>query len=184
MRAFVAVEISDSCRAAVGRFLEKLRPAAGGLRFVPAENLHVTVKFLGDVAAERLPEIVEALRGAAAGRGPIRFGVRGVGGFPNLRAPRVLWIGGMDPEGRLADLAAAVERATEPLGFPPEGRGFTLHVTIARPRDGRIPGGLRQALEGPEPDFGETLAHRMVLMESLLDPSGAKYRPSAEIALG
>ncbi len=184
MRAFVAVEISDACRAAVGRFLERLRPMAGGLRFVPPEKLHVTLKFLGDVAEERAPGIVEALRQAATGAAPIRFGVRGVGGFPNLRSPRVLWIGGTDPEGRLAELAEAVERAMEPLGFPPERRGFTLHVTIARPRDGRISAGLREALEGPEPDFGETLARRVVLMESLLDPSGAKYRPAAEIPLG
>jgi len=149
LRLFTAVELSPALRhalvAAATRFLA-LPPGARwtrAVRRVPEENLHVTVRFLGDVGEERVDDLVAALRDAAESVPPGRARLEGFGAFPTPRRPRVVWCGvedgdgSTDRDGALTWLAAATTAALLRLGFPPETRAFHPHVTVARVRDGR-----------------------------------------------
>jgi 2'-5' RNA ligase len=187
MRCFVAVDVPADVRAAVGRVEAALRAAArtADVRWVDPAQLHVTLKFLGAAAAERLPALLGALETVARGAGALRLEARGVGGFPSPRRPRVVWVGVAGEVAALGALAAAVERAVEPLGFPPEGRPFRAHLTLGRVRSPRGLGRLARAIEGAgQPEFGAWTASELVLYQSHLRPTGAVYEAMARLPLG
>jgi len=135
MRSFIAIRLADPARATVVAYLEQLRATVGGVAWARPENLHLTFKFLGDVACERLPPLVAALRPVAASVQPFTLRVAGVGAFPSLARPRVLWVGVAAPV--LPALAAAVERACRDQGFALEARAFRPHLTLGRVRSER-----------------------------------------------
>ncbi len=195
MRLFVAIDIDDSIRQRLDDYARAMKARAPGVRFVAPGNYHVTLKFLGEVADSRLPEIQSALDGI---RYPsFTFDVRGVGFFPNARAPRVFWagIGHVDGEcAELAGLARWVRQAFEPLGFAAE-LDFRAHLTLARNGSGRpkpvrgerAPEAFAQlsrlvTAEAP-PEFGTMTARRFFLYESRLSPAGAAYTRLAGFGL-
>lgn len=139
MRLFVGVALPGGVKDSLARFIEDARGVVPDAKWVPRDNLHVTVAFLGEVDDARVPRILDALAVSAADlKGPIETAVRGSGAFPSPRRARVLWAGLDDPEQRLAGLADAVSTTLEPLGFPKETRAWSAHVTVARfraPRD-------------------------------------------------
>jgi len=190
MRVFAAVELPEAVRAAVSAaFDTSLLPLLapfGAVRPVSRENLHVTVRFLGETAPESLPAVREALASAAAAVGSSTAQVCGFGTFPSLRAPRVAWAGIDDPRRTIAALEREITSRIAPLGFRPEGRPYTAHVTMARlpgaprgrrrPSDrGRVPAPplvLPPAAPlGPEFPVGE-----LTLFVSELSPRGPSYR--------
>ncbi len=116
-RCFVAVTLGDPTRAAVIEYLERLRATVAGVAWTRPENLHLTLKFLGDVAAARVPSLTERLRLAVAAEPAFTVRVGGVGAFPSLARPQALWVGVGSP--RVAALAAAVESACEPRASSP-----------------------------------------------------------------
>ena len=186
MRCFVAIELPDDVRAALARSQASLRQRAprADLRWVDAAGLHVTLKFLGEVAEDRLSALTDALRAAVASPAALALAVAGLGGFPSLGRPRVLWAGIPTGVAELGRLAAALERALAPLGFPPESRPFRGHVTIARVRSPRGIGRIAAAIRaGGDVDFGRWTATDVVLFQSRLRPSGAVYEPLARFAL-
>lgn len=137
MRAFFALSLPEAPR----RALADLKCDLGKARWVPAEQIHLTLRFLGEIddeAIARLLDAVEAER-AEAPLGPLRFALRGLGTFGGKR-PRVLWAA-VDPVAPVAQLAARIERAVRAAELPPETRPFRAHVTLARfsvPRTDRI----------------------------------------------
>jgi RNA 2',3'-cyclic 3'-phosphodiesterase len=145
MRLFVGVDLPGDVKNALSALMERLRAEAPDAKWVPRDNLHLTMSFLGEVDEARAPEIVDALTEAAAGEpGPIDTALEGAGAFPSPRRARVLWVGLRDPDGRLAALARTVAAGLEPLGFPTEKRPWTSHLTIARfrtPTDATSMGG-------------------------------------------
>jgi 2'-5' RNA ligase len=151
---------------------------------VAPENFHVTLKFLGGVDGDRIGALVEALRGAADGQRGFAMEIAGLGAFPSLTRPRVLWVGvgaGLEP---LSELAARVERVLAPQGFPPEERGFSPHVTLARVRAPRRAPALARALEaGAGRRFGRVAVEAIALMRSDLSPRGARYHALASVPL-
>ena len=180
VRCFVAIELPDEARQSLAVLVAGLREAeVRGLRPVNPDGVHLTLKFLGDVPTSQLDAVSAALEGAATDAHPFDLELRGVGGFPNLRRPRVLWVGvGRDLEA-LQRLYEAVEEALAPLGFPPEGRAFTPHLTLARLRDGTSPQERARAAgqltslawaEGAAVPVGG-----VSLMRSTLRPGGAVY---------
>ena len=182
MRLFVAIDIDASIRQRLDAYARAMKPRVPGVRFVAAGNYHVTLKFLGEVAEARLPEVRSALE---AIRYPLfSLDVCGVGFFPNEHAPRVFWAGIECAE--LAGLAQLVQQAFEPLGFTPE-REFRAHLTLARNGSGRPrpvrgekpPAAFAQlsglvTAEAP-PEFGTMTAREFFLYESRLSPAGAVY---------
>lgn len=175
MRLFVALEIPGEVRENLAALIGELRPRIPQARWIRPENLHVTLKFIGEAPAEKLGPIRAALAGVPVSA-PLAMEFRGLGCFPDEQRPRILWVdAAAGPE--LPRLAGAIERAVEPLGFPREEREFSSHLTLARFPQG--PGNretLRAALrECAGRSFGRHTAREFCLYQSELNRSGSKY---------
>lgn len=183
MRLFAAVPIPDPARGQILKLLGHLRDGGWPVRWVHDEGLHMTLKFFGEVGAERLDVIVEALRFAGAGAGPLPLRLGELGAFPTRSRPRILWIG-IEAPPSLELLQDRIERGCEAIGFPPEGAPFQPHVTLGRVREGqRLPAGsLGDQAERLEPT--PFVANELVLYESLLTTSGPRYESRLTIDLG
>jgi 2'-5' RNA ligase len=180
----VALEPPDGVRRRLAALAVELRRAAGraadDVRWVPPENVHLTLQFLGAVPGERVPEVEAALREAAGQARPISLEVRGAGGFPNARRPRVVWAGLAGDTAALGELVRDLGRRLAPLGFPPEERPFSAHLTLGRSRDTHgapgLAGALAHAAESPPAPWR---ALDVVLFESHLSPRGPRYEAIA-----
>jgi len=181
VRLFVAIDIPSEIKARLRAFVDRLRPTAK-LSWSPADNLHVTTKFIGEWPEERLGELKSAL--ALVPRpGPVEVAVRGLGWFPNAKNPRVFWAG-IEGGVSLQKLAEDTERQLTPLGVSVEERGFHPHLTLARRRDPVPLDKLRKVLEEQEQDsshhdFGSFQAASFVLYLS----AGGKYTKLQEVPL-
>lgn len=174
MRLFVALEIPSAVRENLATFIKKLRKLSAQPRWVRPEKLHVTVKFLGEVAPEKLGAIREALASMRSDS-PVTLEFRGLGFFPDELGPRVLWAG-INASPNLKILAADIDSATEQLGIPREARPFSPHLTLARFEPPGLPKKLRSALqENLAREFGSLHTRQFHLIESKLKPSGAEY---------
>ncbi len=188
-RLFVALEPTEPVRRRIAAVTERIRrsagAAAGEVRWVPDENVHLTVQFLGAVPEERVEAVGAAMAAAAAVAGPLLLEVKGAGGFPNSRRPRVVWLGLSGDVEALAALAADLGNRLAPLGFAPEARPFAAHLTLGRARDSRGASGLGGALAAAAQDDGIAWrATELVLFESHLSPRGPRYEPVRRAPLG
>ena len=180
VRAFVAVELPEDARLVLGGLVEALRQETlRPLRPVNPDGLHLTLKFLGNVAVSPLTQVTAAMDQAAAGAAPMEVELAGLGGFPNLGRPRVLWVGIEGDTAKLQALAAALEERLMAAGFPAETRPFAPHLTLGRMRDGATARERRQAGEALQRLAGQERATLPVtgisLMQSELRPEGARY---------
>jgi 2'-5' RNA ligase len=135
LRVFTAVEISPEIRSAATRLIERLKAAPAKVSWTKPANLHYTLKFLGDVPETRLPEVCRAVDEAVSPFTPFEIVASRVGAFPSISKPRTLWIGVDDGAEPLGLVFQALERLLKPLGYPPEGRRFTAHLTLGRVRE-------------------------------------------------
>lgn len=186
MRLFVALDIPEAVRAALGAFIAKMRPACENIlagskrsprpsaRWARIEAAHITLKFIGEVPAETVEPIKAALARIRF-PGPIEITFRNVGFFPDDRRPRIFWAG-IEADAQLGALAAAIETSLEPLGIAREQRVFSPHLTLARVESPRGLGLLRDAIAAAKPlDFGSTVAKDFHLYQSTLKPAGTEY---------
>lgn len=179
MRLFVALEISSAVRASLAALMKELRAlerpsSAKRMRWVRPENLHVTLKFIGEAAPEKL-EAIRAGLSAVHSAQPVELRFRGLGFFPNEKRPGVFWAG-IEASPNVAALAADVDLHLEKAEFPRESRPFTPHLTLARFEPSGIAPELRAALrESAARDFGLLRTAEFHLIESKLKPSGAEY---------
>jgi 2'-5' RNA ligase len=190
IRAFVAVPLPDSLlRQLTGlqRRLEERVPHRS-VRWVRAEGIHLTLKFLGDTPTDELPGIKQALAAVARNASAATFTVGEIGCFPHTRRPRVIWVGVQEPTGRLAVLQDAIEEVMVPFGYKPEGRGFTPHLTLGRVRRKVRRSDVAQVGEvvaGAEVgQLAEVAADRFELIRSVLKPTGAEYTTLETFVLG
>ena len=174
VRLFVALQIPPAVRENLGEFLATLRAISSQPRWVRTENLHITLKFIGEVQAVKLGDIRAALSAVHSDRA-VTLDFRGVGFFPDGKRPRVFWAG-IQASANLARLAGDIDRALEQLGVPPEKRPFSPHLTLARFEPPRLPENLRAAiLENTKREFGPVVSKEFHLIESKLKPGGAEY---------
>jgi 2'-5' RNA ligase len=183
MRLFAGIPIVDDARREIIALLGRLREGDWPVRWVHDEGLHLTLKFFGEVAPERLDVIEEAVRFAGQGTGLLDLRLDGLGAFPSLVRPRVLWVGIEGPPA-LELLYDRLERGGEGIGFAPEGVPFRPHVTLGRVREGhRLPtGGLEEA--GRSLGAATFLGNRLVLYESVLTTQGPRYEARLTLELG
>lgn len=181
LRCFAAVEVASPVvrRALEGAQLE-LRRAFGTpapVKWVPAHQFHLTLKFLGEVAPEAADRAVGALQRAAGRQSAFTVRLAGLGAFPGAGRPSVLWAGVGGGAAELGALAEAVEGEMAQDGFPRERRPFSPHLTLGRVREGsRVPAAIPQALAASAGRaFGEWRVVRVVLMRSELTPRGPVY---------
>jgi 2'-5' RNA ligase len=179
-RLFVALEPPEPVRRRIAGAASALRRAAGAaasdVRWVSEENLHLTLQFLGAVPEERVAAVEKAVSDAASAARPLSLEVKGAGGFPNARRPRVVWLGLSGDVPALSALVTALGARLTPLGFAPEARPFSAHLTLGRARDPRGAPGLGGALAAAAQDGGVAWrAAELVLFESHLSPKGPRY---------
>ncbi len=180
IRSFVALEIPVGLRERLGGLQAELKRRGVTARWVRPEGIHLTLKFLGEIEASRLAVATEALREAAEGSAAFRLRARGLGVFPDLRRPRVLWVGVEDAFGRLEPLVRRLEAAFTRRGFPSEGRSFRAHLTLGRFREPGPGETIVQALgRFGGLACGEIPAEALLLLRSELLPQGARYHEIA-----
>lgn len=183
LRCFVAVTLPPAVKQPIEKVVAVLRDSGGDVKWVPGENLHLTMKFLGATDEEKVDGIIAALRGKVSPHPPFYIRISGVGSFPGGRHPRVIWVG-IREQGRLEEIYRSVEEAVREFGYPPEGRPFAPHLTVGRVRSGkRLAEVLKRLEEHRAADFAELEVRGVTLMKSELKPGGAEYSSLAEIPL-
>jgi 2'-5' RNA ligase len=185
MRVFIAVPAPEEVREAVRRIVEGLRWSGADVKWVEPENVHITLKFLGDVPLDDVDRIKSALRKGLEGRRAFDLEVAGAGCFPGGRkAPRVIWMGLAGDTRSLEEIALSVDGLCAGLGFSREARPFKAHLTIGRVRRGS--GRLRELAEAVGSVTFNPLklrVDRVNLVRSRLSPKGPTYTVLESAAL-
>lgn len=162
-------------RAAIGAGIAPLERVLDGVRWTAPEALHVTLKFLGNVTTAAVDEMIAALDHAAAAHAPFGMVIGGLGAFPGARRPQVLWLG-VEDGGALRAIAGDVDAALASLGFAPEARAFTPHVTVGRVRRPRGAARAQGRADLPPCNAGASLHVETIdLMRSHLGRDGARH---------
>jgi len=188
IRTFTAINLNLAPIRNIARFTEELRSdlktAGYKISWVAPANIHITLKFLGDVD-ETLPDAVASALAAPLRKIPaFNVSLRGIGVFPNPNRPRILWAGVDDPGDSIKTLYLEMEKVISGMGFLPEKREFSPHATIARIRKG--PSGVIEEFinSNNERPFGETFVNEVIIYRSTLTPNGAEYNVIRRIRLG
>jgi 2'-5' RNA ligase len=181
VRLFIALELTPVVRQSVQQTLEDIRHhfSSRSVRWVPPQNIHLTMKFLGDTDISQIEAVSDGLHQAIANFGTLEIDVADIGCFPNAKRPRIIWLGLNDRSGHLMAVRDSIETQIAPLGFPTEKRKFSPHLTVGR---------MRRGMESRQlSDIGQTVSRLKVghvdtwtsefvsLIQSELLPSGAEY---------
>jgi len=182
IRCFIAIEIEEPIREEIARVQQRLRKELRGnepgIKWVPPENIHLTLKFLGNVADQDIPEICAAVSRAASECSPFSFSVGTCGSFPPNRPARVLWIGITEGQPELKQFAKRVDHWVNKLGFPLEKRAFSGHLTLARIRQSNAGKAVSHAAEQTAVDnLGVQTVSAITVFQSDLRPGGPIYTP-------
>ena len=183
MRSFIAINLPAAVKAEIGEIVARLRNAGPPARWVPADNLHVTVKFLDEISEDQVKPLLGAITAASGQTHPFELHLGGFGFFPNERKSRVFWVGIETGFDTLKNLARSIDHETIPLGFEPEKRAFSAHITLARFRDPGPAGDL--AVAAARLDYHSEPIHvaGVELMRSVLSPKGATYSVLGSVPL-
>jgi RNA 2',3'-cyclic 3'-phosphodiesterase len=189
VRLFVGLELDAAVRAAAAAVSERLEQRISAVardfkaRWVPAANLHITVWFFGEIADGPAADLVRELASPLKCP-PFEMAVRGCGAFPSGGTPRVLWIGTAEGSREMIATYAALAARLAPLGYEPQARAFSPHLTLARVKEpGRAGRAVRQVLAGEPADCGRVPVTALTLFRSRLSPHGAAYEPLQRVPL-
>ncbi|MEW6145861.1 MAG: RNA 2',3'-cyclic phosphodiesterase [Thermodesulfobacteriota bacterium] len=171
MRLFIAALLPHEIRARMDEYLEAVMPLCEGVKWEKNDKLHVTLKFLGNVEDSKVPEIASIIGGLSRNYSPFETSISGVGGFPDLRNPRILYIG-LSENQELSSFQSGIEESLEPLGFPRETHKFVPHVTI-----GRIKSRIRIKEPLPQPEACNFSISEIGVMKSETRRDGSVYTP-------
>ena len=196
IRAFIAIELPDETHRQLAQVMRQMQErcrAAGGepayraVRWVSIENMHLTLKFLGETSDSNLQALASMLKAEARRHAPFTFTVGQLGAFPNPRRPRVLWVGATVPK-EMAALQHAIEAETHALGYPREERAFAPHLTLGRVSHSATPrevAAVAQALDQMQAgELGSVPVERVHIFRSDLRPSGSVYTSLYAFPLG
>jgi RNA 2',3'-cyclic 3'-phosphodiesterase len=184
MRAFVALELPDHAREFLNEMITVLKQTRADVRWSRSSSVHITLKFLGDIDVSQVPDIVRELTPVFAGQARFVIAISGLGVFPNLRQPRVVWAGLNDNSGHLRKMAGLVDSAFYTLGFKTESRPYSPHLTLGRTRSDEGKESLIELIKNMEckgPGFEVQTAK---LFQSVLGPAGPKYSPISIFNIG
>ncbi len=188
-RLFIAIELPPDVLKAIERIqsdLKRVIPQRAA-RWTRPEGIHLTLKFLGDAPGDQKEALLGGMRSAAQGHAPFDLAVEGTGCFPDLKRPRVLWLGLTGDVQALKSLQAGVEKHIAPLGYPSEARGFSPHLTLARTAPAATRDEAAKIGEAAlQRDSGLAAGWRVEsisLMRSHLRPEGARYEQVGEARL-
>ena len=176
IRTFIALELPATAVSLLQEVQQELKQLKIRARWVRPENIHLTLKFLGDINPDDVGKISDAMAAAAADISPVTLSIGGIGVFPGIKRPRVIWIG---LGGKVQDLLALqgrLETELDTLGFPMENRAFKAHLTLGRIKQAAHPEVIRQLMgQYAGLDSDEFTCDQIILFKSDLKPSGAEY---------
>ncbi|MHC4606255.1 MAG: RNA 2',3'-cyclic phosphodiesterase [Planctomycetota bacterium] len=176
MRTFVAIEVPDEVRKALGRVQDDLGRTGAKVRWVVPQNMHLTLKFLGEIDETQAELLQGELKNVAGHHASFTLEYSGIGTFPRKGAPRVVWAGCRGELDRIKALAAEVEGVAEAVGIPKETRPYSPHLTIGR---AKVPPKAKPLIpklaDYERRSFGEQSVESFVLFQSTLTPQGAIY---------
>lgn len=186
IRCFIAFEVPEDLQDALGRVQRKLQRAAADVKWSAPRTIHLTTKFLGNVAPDAVPAVCDAMTAAAQAARPVDLNIEGLGTFPPQGAPRVVWAGLTGETEPLTKLVASLEEAlADAAGVAPESRPFHAHLTLGRVRSTRGADKLVRAIAEAGPvDLGGFSADELVLFMSELTREGPVHTPMARARLG
>ncbi len=180
MRAFLCVELPDDVRGALADVSQRLRRRLGAAKWVSADNLHITLRFLGEIGEETVQSVGESASEVAAVIRPFALELSTLGAFPRPERGRVLWVGPAGSDRRFDELAGLLEDAVQAAGLPPERRTASPHVTLAR---FRTPKDVAEVVAPLERGPLVVPVRQIVLMRSELRPQGPSYTPVTHLPL-
>jgi RNA 2',3'-cyclic 3'-phosphodiesterase len=190
VRAFIAIDLPEDVRRRLRRQIDVLQDGFDGVsvRWVRPEAIHLTLRFLGETRVERVADLGKGLKGLTSEHTTFSIKVGGLGCFPNIRRPRVVWVGVQDDSGTLKRLQSQVEAMCRGFDFPAEQRGFSPHLTLGRVRRGAEADAGAELARFVGTQEGESLGSaqvdEVILFQSELKPEGAVYRRLAVARLG
>lgn len=181
LRSFIAIELPDTVKSALAGLQDDLKKEGADVRWVKPDNIHLTLKFLGDMDEGLVVDAVEKLKGTCSTFPAFNLEICGTGVFPNMKSPRVIWVGIMQSP-LLADLQSSIEDGMSALRFTREKRTFTPHLTLGRFRSAKGKDALLEKIGlYKDSGYGMIDARAVSFMRSDLSPSGAKHTAIAEI---
>jgi len=175
IRTFFAVDTPQHIKMKMSDVQLLLKESNADVKWEPSEKFHITIKFLGDVFENVLTEMTQKLSEALKGNKPFTLSYKDVGCFPNLKNPRVLWIGCENPDGELLNIKDKIENITAPYGFPTEERKFHPHITLGRVKSNRNIKDLVEKLKTAQFASDPVIADEILVMKSDLKPTGSVY---------
>jgi 2'-5' RNA ligase len=185
IRAFLAIELPEGLRPGLAQVQGELKRSRAEVRWVPPGNIHLTLKFFGNVPEDEIGSLALAARQAAAGEEPLQLKVTIAGAFPSPKSPRVVWLGLGGDVVPLTRLYNKVEKAFATLGYLPEGRAFHPHLTLGRVKSPVNREKLASMLAKLPPlDWPPFEVKELILFQSVLSPQGSIYTPLKVIPLG
>jgi 2'-5' RNA ligase len=181
LRCFLAIEIPETIRGAIVSSLDSLKKSGADVKWVSAENIHITLQFLGETEETLIPAIKEALDKILLNYFPFYIKIAGVGCFPDARRPRIIWVGTEESQ-PVIKLHGEISKEMAKLGYQEEERNFTPHLTVGRVKSNRnVRELLKKIDEIREVRFSDFEVRHITLMKSELKPSGPIYQSLAEI---
>lgn len=185
IRAFLAIELPKLILNRLKEVQQELRESQADVRWVDPNSIHLTLKFFGNVEEKEIESIMKSIEKPVQRTPLFSLKVQGMGGFPDLKNPRVLWIGLEESGDILSSLYKELEKELEKIGFKPEDRPFHPHLTLGRVKSPRGKAFLLEKIKKYKDEFfGEFQAERVILFKSDLRPTGPIYTPLAEVRLG
>jgi RNA 2',3'-cyclic 3'-phosphodiesterase len=184
IRCFLAIDLPEGLRPGLALVQGELKRTQADVKWVPPGNIHITLKFFGNVTDAEIPAIIAAAREVAAEQAPLTLKVTGAGAFPTVRSPRVVWLGLVGDMLPLTQFFHRLEKAFAQLDYPPEGRAFNPHLTLGRVRSPEGRAQLSRAIEKLVIDWPPFPVREIILFQSVLSPKGSTYTPLEVIRLG
>ncbi len=182
IRTFLAIDLPEGIKRGISGLQDRLKRDECHIGWVRPEAIHLTLKFLGEIDEKGVPEIEAAITKATKGFVPFNLRIMGLGVFPNLKKPGIIWLGINEEGDNLLRLQSRIEEEMEKIGHPREERGFKPHLTIGRVRDPSGLKGLIDAIESEkEVDLGGFETEAVLIMRSDLRPEGPTYTRLCEI---
>ena len=184
IRAFIAAELPDNIIADLRLLAKDIRDLGINARWVRPENIHITLKFLGEINPAVIEKTGNVLRETAGEYTPIKLKAKGMGVFPGIKRPRVIWAGLSEQTGKLIEMQKTLEENLEISGFPRETRAFKAHLTIGRIKGRSDPNKILNAIQESSHFMTVTFnIDRITLFKSELKPTGAVYTRLISAAL-
>jgi len=186
MRTFIAIELPETIRESLAATQEKLKAAQADVKWVEKNNIHLTLKFLGEVNEEQIEKISTVLSKITLSNPAYQAKISSLGGFPKIQYPRVIWAGIETGDAETKNIAKNIEESLEKLGFPKENRPFASHITLGRTRSSKRQKKLAESLDKLQNEFENTESFKVgkiTLFKSQLSPKGPTYQAIKEFSL-